>query len=262
MSEKFEINTTPEVENSVELTKPFNLGFYVTDHSPDIEETGNPDALRLLYEDIRKDGINSVRYDWRWNNISPTQNNINEGNLNRYGEAISVMAEKGLEPPTIVLSSVPGWALEIYKKDKEAFFEEYKKYIESVKHELVEVYEDTGVLVPRVQVLNELNGTIYNPITHEDIPRLCEITREVLEDYNPDIKLLGTLFAGNLPDVLEKASFGLVNIGIPVEEMNALLKASLFLDFENFTIGAGAEIPLTDLGFTQTLFTAFVTAKW
>lgn len=51
-------------------------------------------------------------------------------------------------------------------------------------------------------------------------------------------------------------------IGIPVEEMNALLKASVFLDFENFTIGAGAEIPLTDLGFTQTLFTAFVTAKW
>jgi hypothetical protein len=51
-------------------------------------------------------------------------------------------------------------------------------------------------------------------------------------------------------------------VGIPIEEMNATLKASVYLDFENFAIGAGAEIPLTEYGFSETIFTAFVRAKW
>ena len=37
------------------------------------------------------------------------------------------MEEVGLDAPTIILSNPPKWAVELYRKDKEKFFEEYRK---------------------------------------------------------------------------------------------------------------------------------------
>ncbi len=207
-----------EGENKVEMTEPLNIDFYVTDHSADNADTGDPKKLKCLYKDIKEDGVKSVRYDWRWNIVEPKEGNFEEDSLERYGQAAEIMKEVGLEQPTVILSNIPGWALELYKEDKEKFFEEYQKYVERVKDRLVKTSEKTGELISRVQVLNELNNTVYTPIESEDLPRICEITRETLREYNPEIKLLGTLFAGNLVQVLSKATLGKLNMGVGIKE--------------------------------------------
>ena len=51
-------------------------------------------------------------------------------------------------------------------------FEEYGKYVKQVQEGLAAAHEKTGQLVERVQVLNELNNTVYTPIAPEDIPEL------------------------------------------------------------------------------------------
>src|ERR1700733_8599655 len=152
-------NPTEEIL-SPEKIKPFDLKFYVTDHSPDSEETGNPEELRKLYEDIKKDGVTSVRYDWRWNKIEPDQDDFQQESLGRYGKAIEIMKDAGLEAPTVVLSSIPEWALKLYKEKKPSFFEGYRKYVRHVQESLSAASGKTGQLVERVQVLNELNNTV------------------------------------------------------------------------------------------------------
>lgn len=212
--------TSPEkkVETPEMIGEKFDLNFYVTDHSPDHENTGNREALHALYKDIQQDGITSVRYDWRWKRIEPKNQKFNEESTGRYRDAIEIMHEEGLQPPTLVLSEIPTWAMELYKTDKEKFFAEFRSYVEHVKKNLEESTQKTGQLVERVQILNELNNTVYTPIDSKDVPRLCEITRDVLFEYNPDIKLLGTVFAGNLPEMVKKATFGKVTLGTPIEE--------------------------------------------
>ncbi len=212
------VATENKSEKNVEKTKPFDLEFYVTDHSADNADTGNQERLRELYEDVKKDGIKSIRFDYRWNKIETEKGEFQDELLDRYGKAIEVMNEAGLESPTVVLSSIPNWALEIYKKDKEKFFDEYRKYVEEVKSSLTKSYEKTGQLVFKVQVLNELNNSVYTPIDGHDVSRLCDITREVLHDYNPDVKLMATAFAGNLPKLVKDLSFGRVNLGTHIEE--------------------------------------------
>lgn len=200
-----------ESEPTKELQSPSRLDFYVTDHSADSDVTGDPEKLRALYADIKRDGINSVRYDWRWRNIEPQKGEYSEAHLSRYSQAKETMAEVGLEKPTIILSDIPAWAKELYKNDKEKFFTAYREYVSTVKRGLEAA---GGEKVVTVQVLNELNVSVYTPVDMEDIPRLCEITREVLRDYNPDLKLMVTLLASN------SARF----VGTPIEQYLPKLK--------------------------------------
>jgi hypothetical protein len=209
-------------ENEGKEKEPgFKLDFYITDHSADTEATGNPDKLRELYGDIKKDGIESVRYDWHWRNIEPKPGEYNAESIARYSRAKEVMHEAGLKEPTIILSNPPEWAKQLYKEDPEKFFGEYAKYVAEVKKGLE---ASGGEKVTTVQVLNELNNTVYTPIKVEDLPRLCEITREVFRDYNPDMKLMGTLIAANLPEMVESATMGKVSFGTPIEQYLPELK--------------------------------------
>jgi hypothetical protein len=195
-----------------------DLQFYVTDHSPDAVETGNTEGLEALYADIKKDGVTSVRYDWRWNKVEAQRDQFDQVAIDRYVNAVEVMKKVGLESPTVVFSSIPDWALDLYKKDKQAFFKEYRIYIERMREGFIQAKEKTGDIISRVQVLNELNNDVYTPVAPEDISHLCDITREVFFSYNPEIKLLGTLFVGNLPELLSKATLGMVKLGTPVAE--------------------------------------------
>lgn len=182
----------------------FNLDFYVTDHSADSEETGSPEKLRELYTDIKKDGVESVRYDWRWKNIERKPGEYSKEHLERYGQAKQIMEEVGMKEPTIILSDLPDWAKELYRNDKEKFFDAYKSYVEQVRDVL---QKSGGKKVSTVQILNELNNKQFTPVEVEDLPRMCTITREALHDYNPDIKLLGTLLASNTTRM----------VGIPIQ---------------------------------------------
>ena len=192
-------------EPAVEKEKLPELNFYVTDHSADNPDTGTPEKLRELYADIRRDGVQSVRYDWRWQRIEPHAGEYNGAQLKRYARAREIMGEVGLKEPTIILSSFPQWAKELYRENKEQFFEAYQRYAEQVRDSLHGV---AGEKVSRVQILNELNNPVYTPVDVEDLPRLCQITREVFHSYNPEIKLMGTLVAGNLPEYAARVGFG------------------------------------------------------
>jgi hypothetical protein len=207
----------PNLENKEDLVK-LDLKFYVTDHSPDNVDTGSSQKMTELYGDIKQDGVTSVRYDWRWGKIEPQIGQFQDEAIKRYQQAVQIMKGVGLEAPTIVLSNIPAWALDLYKTDKEKFFIEYRQYVQKVRDVLSQATTETGELIPYIQVLNELNNIIYTPIESQDLPRLCGITREVLSDYNPEIKLMGTIFVGNLPEVAKKVSLGKIDLGTPAEE--------------------------------------------
>jgi hypothetical protein len=220
-------------EDSAEKRQPFDIRFYVTDHSPDFADTGSSDQLRELYTDIKRDGIESVRYDWRWQRIEPNHGEYSDEQLGRDGQAEEIMDEVGLDSPTIVLSSPPKWATELYQTDKEQFFEAYQGYAEQVKDTLVQA---GGPPVERVQILNELNNRIYTPVKAEDLPRLCEIARGVFSGYNPDIKLMATLLASNTTKY----------VGTPIEQYLQDLKASKTVSTSSLSIttpGSGTLTP-------------------
>jgi len=222
-------------EQTAKKTKPLDLKFFVTDHSADNADTGNPEKLKELYEDIKKDGITSVRYDWRWNNIEPQKGECNDELLDRYGQAVEIMHEAGLESPTVIFSSIPDWALKLYKEDKEVFFDAYRNYVKEVASGLSRIREKTGEDITRFQILNELNNLVYTPIDSHDLPQLCAITREELREYNPDIKLVASIFAGNLPKVIERVTLGKVKMGIYIEEYLRDYKDALG-DFDVYSI--------------------------
>lgn len=217
-------NESMEVDSEAsgaEKERRFSLDFYITDHSADSEETGNPEKLRELYTDIKKDGIESIRYDWHWRNVEPKPGKYNEESIDRYVRAKEIMQESGLKEPTIILSNPPDWAKELYKEDKEKFFDAYAEYVHEVRRGLE---ASGGEKVERVQVLNELNNSVYTPIEVGDVPRLCEITREIFRDYNPDIKLMVSLLAANTPEMAKWATLGKASLGTPVEKYMPELK--------------------------------------
>lgn len=188
-----------------EGNKPFNFEFYVTDHSPDFPYSGNPDRLRKLYADIKKDGIDSVRYDLRWRNIEPDQGMVKKEQIDRYATAVSIMKEVGLKEPTIVLSSIPNWAMRLYKKDKNKFFDAYRQYLGYVKKGLQSSEKSK---ISTFQVLNELNNPSCTPIQKtQDLIRICEITREEFTAYNPNLKLMVSVLASCPPKALSRVWF-------------------------------------------------------
>lgn len=199
-------NRAERKDNSdVEKERSFNFEFYVTDHSPDYSDTGNPEKLRELYADIKRDGVQSVRYDWHWRNVEPESGKYSGEHLKRYRQAKEIMQEVGLEEPTIILSNPPKWAVELYKTDKEKFFDAYRQYAEQVRDSLA---QSGGRKISKIQILNELNNGVYTPVKTEDLPRMCQITRDVFREYNPDIKLMATLLASNTTKL----------VGTPIEQ--------------------------------------------
>ena len=173
----------------------FNIEFYATDHSADKADTGSPEKLRELYSDIKRDGVKSVRYDWHWRNVEPEPGQYSQEHLDRYGQAKEIMQEAGLKEPTVILSNPPEWAKKLYQEDKEKFFQAYENYAEQVRNKLE---QSGGEKVKIIQILNELNNKVFTPVEAEDLPRMCQITKEVFKDYNPDLKLMATVNVNNL----------------------------------------------------------------
>lgn len=180
------------------------MHFYVTDHSADkTPSICNEDMLREVYRDMRENGMDEIRCDFRWNKIEPIRGHFDEGRLRRYARASQLMIQEGLRPPTIVLSSIPKWAMELYKKDKEEFFRAFGSYARRVHKALIA----SGCRIEYIQVLNEWNNPIYTPVATDDLPRLCAIVRETFND-NPKTKIMGTVIVSNLNNFLARFGFG------------------------------------------------------
>jgi hypothetical protein len=201
--------------SSKEKKRGFDIDFYVTDHSADHEDTGSPEKLRELYGDIKKDGIESIRFDCHWDKLEPNEGEFNAALMARYIRATEIMREVGLKESTIILSNPPKWAKELYESDKEKFFQAYQEYVGRVKDGLA---SSGGETVTTIQVLNELNNSVYTPVAVEDLPRMCDITREVFQDYNPNLKLMASLLAANFPDRIKWATLGNVSFGTHITQ--------------------------------------------
>jgi len=128
--------------------------------------------------------------------IFPNEKDIDHAQLEKYAEAVKKMLAVGLKPPTIVLSSIPGWAYQLYRSDKDKFFDVFKRFLEIVKDYLEKI---PGEKIPRFQVLNEINTSIYCKLKGaHDVWMLWSMARLVLGKYNPEAKFMATLFCGNL----------------------------------------------------------------
>lgn len=191
-----------QVENRAEKEDGFDMEVFVTDHSPDNQDTGDQENLGRLYRDIAGDGVDRVRYDFHWGKLEGQPGKFDRGLLSRYKNAKNIQAEVGLKEPIIILSNPPEWAKKLYSEGKkEEFYEAFRKYAEEVESSLAQA---GGEKVTTVQILNELNNSIYTPVAMEDIPKLCQITREVFREYNPDLKLSCTIIAGNTSKFVSK----------------------------------------------------------
>jgi len=183
-------------EAKIEKEGKFDIDVFVTDHSPDNPDTGSPENLRKLYQDVARDGIDRVRYDWHWGKLENKPGEFDQELRERYKDAKCAQEEAGLKEPIIILSNPPEWAKKLYQAGKkEEFYDEFRKYAEEVKNSLGQT---GGQKINTIQILNELNNKIFTPVAVEDIPELCRITREVFKDYNPDLKLMATVNANNL----------------------------------------------------------------
>jgi hypothetical protein len=174
----------------------FDLEVYVTDHSPDNQDTGDPEKLRELYGDVARDGVDRVRFDFHWGKLENQRGQFVQELFTRYKNAKNIQEGVGLKVPIIILSNPPEWAKKLYKEGKkEEFFEAFRKYAEEVVKALASA---GGERITTVQVFNELNNKMYTPVDITDMPRLCQITREVFGEYNSDLKLMATVNANNL----------------------------------------------------------------
>lgn len=181
-------------EAPVKKREQLPIEFYVTTHAADNRENHNPEQLRALFREFKKQGVKSFRFDFHWDLIEAAPGKFDKEQLGKYIQARAIMKEEGLDEPTIILSNIPGWAKDLYHKDKEKFFNAYRQYVRTVRDALM---PQEG-RAERVQILNELNNGLYTPIKPKDIPKLCEITRAELANYNPNIKLVATVIGGTL----------------------------------------------------------------
>lgn len=189
---------------------------FVTDHKPDLKPKDS--ELNKLYENIKKDGFDTVRFDLRWNLIEPTMGILDNSQIDSYGSAIKEVENAGLDDPILILSSPPLWAKELYEKDKAGFFTAFEEYVENVNA----ILSDSGTSkVTHVQLLNEINHPVYNFVEIEDLPKMVEIVRNGLADYNPDLKIFVTLLASNLLDATERIGYT-QNIRNYMEELKTI----------------------------------------
>src|SRR6185437_4172113 len=103
----------------------------ITDHPDDPSESLG--FLRTLYSGLSALGFTSVRYDWRWNKVEPVRGRIVEAQLDHYRQVKRIMDQVGLQAPTVILSTPPRWAMQLYKAgQRQAFIAAYRNYAERV----------------------------------------------------------------------------------------------------------------------------------
>ena len=179
-----------------EKGKELGIDFFISDHNTGFEDVPLSQE-RELYAEMKKHGISSVRFDVAWDRITPTSEERDEKYFSRFDEILKTVEAVGMKPPTLVISNPPRWAQELYKTDKEKYFEAYQNYLNSV----AELIQRSGTKAYSAQLFNEINNaTLYTYIDVADIPRCAEIARRTLKTVQPDIKIATSIIAGNLSD--------------------------------------------------------------
>jgi len=215
--------------NRAEILRP-NVGIMITHHLADfsdqypwlsLEENG---GFSQICDKLHSNGVTQQRFDMRWNRIQPDvqerDNQIIKGSidseyLDRSRKIADIGSQKGLEN-TIVLSSVPQWALELTKTDPDGFRKAYSEYVDIVFSTL----SNHGGNPPEaIQIFNELNMGNYTPgALMPHLESCVDIVRNASQKYfQKDIPLEATLQVNSLP---LKTIPGEVTGAIPFIEQN------------------------------------------
>jgi hypothetical protein len=193
--------TEPKLEGQMEhkeAAQPLGVEFFVTDHNLRFEANAI-EQQRQLYAEMQRHGMSSIRFDWDWKEVVPSEGGLNQAVLDKYTAAMEAMKETGLKPPTLVISNPPEWAAKLYRKDKEGFFRVYEGYVGTVAEALAK----TGLKVEEAQLFNEINHAfLFKYIDLEDLPRTAGIVRNAMGRVQPDIKLQTSLIVSSFNDAI------------------------------------------------------------
>jgi len=159
-----------------EQAQGLGIEFFVTDHNLRHPELIPIEKQPQFYAEMKRQGIASVRFDWDWNEIVSAPGQNNRAIIDRYIQAMRMMQEAGLKPPTLVLSNPPEWAMALYKTDdKDSFFRAYREYLSVVASALSEAKLD----IHGVQLFNEINNAVvFKFVDTADLPKISDITKE------------------------------------------------------------------------------------
>ncbi|MDE1975167.1 MAG: family 1 glycosylhydrolase [Patescibacteria group bacterium] len=193
-------DTTPdnglETNESAEKEPGLGIEFYVTDHNLRYPERSTPEKQSEVYAEMKKHGIDSVRFDVDWRRLVPDEDGVlDESVVEEYAEAMRLMQEAGLKPPTIVASTPPEWAQKLYDGgQKDRYFAVYDEYADAVAR----IINRSGSKASVIQMFNEINhAALFKFVRPEDLPRLADILRDKLKDADPDAKLSTSLIVAN-----------------------------------------------------------------
>jgi len=228
---KFEQNIN-EVQESKEKGESPNVEFFVTDHNLLYEDRSSDEHQREIYTEMNKHGLDSVRFDLWWKELAPEANNEHRQEIvERYANAIRMMKEEGLTPPTLVISNPPAWAQELYNSGKkEAYLEAYQAYLDDV----AKVIELSGGESYSLQVFNEINHSLlFKYVDIDDLPRIAQMIRDTVGKVQSDVKLSTSLIIANMNEKIAN-----VQNQLPEEDVTTIgfIKKHEALLRENFDI--------------------------
>jgi hypothetical protein len=182
----------------------------ITHHLPDFQNNPDYDWLSLdenggyatMCEKLKNDGVTDIRFDVRWNRVQPDAADSLKGEtdtdyIDRSAKIADIGKKMGLEN-TLVLSSIPKWALNLAKTDPESFRQAYGIYVDMVFSNLAK----HKVKAPAaVQIFNELNMSNYTPdALLPQIESCMSLIKEAGSRYfGMDIPLVATLHVSALP---------------------------------------------------------------
>jgi sugar phosphate isomerase/epimerase len=190
------IQSTESVEK-----ESLGIDFFVTDHNLLYEDRTNPDHQREVYAEMKKHGVDSIRFDLWWKELAPVQNEDHRDEIiDRYADAMKMMQEEGLKPPTLVVSNPPEWIQKLYNSgQKDEYFSEYVKYLDDI----AKIIQRSGVKAENLQVFNEINHSVlFKYVETDDLPKIVEMIRDTIGEVQPDVKVSTSLIIANFNEKL------------------------------------------------------------
>lgn len=161
-------------------------------------------------------GMGLLRFDVRWADLQPGPGQLARAKLPAYRAMLRDCRDRGFQAK-VNLGSYPDWAIALLKRDPEAFFEQYRRYVEAVVTAL-------GPKVDYYQLGNEFN-TILDPIPAQYDARVFREAKAVIARHQAlqpawkvktVINVCDTFYLpwkGALEGVLEEASGAIDVIG-------------------------------------------------
>lgn len=162
---------------------------FLTDYAPDQDDLSLAERIeyyRLLNTEL---GINQIRTEFRMSDLINSDQSFNETTVNSYLDSLIAMREAGFEPPILVLFTPAEWMLEFAQSDPEKFSTLYRNYAEKI----VQLCQETDTFPSHVQVMNEINTSLQNKLSLDQIIDLIGITHGLFKTYNPSTKIMTTI---------------------------------------------------------------------